>query len=244
MLPTLRRRNIPGLFVTGTDTEVGKTVISAAIASWFARRGLRVGVSKPLASGCVKRREGLVSEDAEFLAAAADSAHPLDIICPVRYAEPLAPAIAAERADEPVDWPAIERSLNLITRDSDVLIVEGVGGIRVPLDPRATTLDLAVALALPVIVVARAGLGTINHTLLTVDSLRHAGLKVAGVVINAYPAEKASIAEESNPRAIEKWGKVPVLAVVPKADTPLRPQLTPDIHAAIETVDWTMLLRD
>src|SRR5436309_1284266 len=89
---------IPGLFITGTDTGVGKTVVAGAIADWFRRRHRRVGVWKPVATGCVRRREGLVSEDAEFLAHCADAAFPLDMICPQRYAEPLAPAVAAERA--------------------------------------------------------------------------------------------------------------------------------------------------
>src|SRR3982750_437405 len=93
---------IPGLFITGTDTGVGKTVIAGAIANWFSRRGFRGSVCKPGATGCVHRREGLVSEDAEFLAHCADARHPLDLICPQRYVEPLAPAIAAERARKPL----------------------------------------------------------------------------------------------------------------------------------------------
>src|SRR5213078_1197670 len=111
---------IPGLFVTGTDTGVGKTVIAGAIAQWFARRGAPVAVCKPIATGCVRRREGLVSEDAEFLAHCADARHPLDLICPQRYVEPLAPAVAAERAGQPVDWAAIQRAIDLMSRDSDV----------------------------------------------------------------------------------------------------------------------------
>src|SRR4030095_9142575 len=91
--------------------------------------GGRVAVLKPAATGCVRRREGLVSEDAEFLAVCADARHPLDLICPQRYVEPLAPAGAAERAKQPLDWSAIQRSIDLMSRDSDVLIVEGVGGI-------------------------------------------------------------------------------------------------------------------
>src|SRR5215218_2703683 len=105
----LRPPRIPSLFVTGTDTGVGKTVVAGAIADWFRRRGFRVAVLKPVATGCVRRREGLVSEDAEFLAACAAARHPLDLICPVRYSEPLAPAIAAERAGTPVDWAAVQR---------------------------------------------------------------------------------------------------------------------------------------
>src|SRR3954453_23790656 len=102
---------IPGLFVTGTDTGVGKTVVAGAVAQWFARRGASVAVCKPIATGCERRREGLVSEDAEFLASAADARHPLDQIWPGRSAEPLAPAIAADRSGEPVDWPVIDRAL-------------------------------------------------------------------------------------------------------------------------------------
>src|SRR3954471_18439024 len=120
---------IPGLFVTGTDTEVGKTVIAGAIANYFFRQGVRIAVSKPVATGCVHRREGLVSEDAEFLASCADARFPLDLICPQRYREPLAPAVAADRAKQPLDWLSIDRSLQLMSRDSDVMIVEGVGGI-------------------------------------------------------------------------------------------------------------------
>src|SRR3954468_1496419 len=91
---------IPGLLITGTDTNIGKTIVAGAIAHHFRRRGVKVGVFKPMASGCVKRREGLVSEDAEFLAHCADADHPLDLIAPQRYLEPLAPAVAAQRLKE------------------------------------------------------------------------------------------------------------------------------------------------
>src|SRR5437763_16941425 len=120
----LRPVPLPGLFVTGTDTGVGKTVVAGAVADWFRRRGFRVAVLKPVATGCVRRREGLVSEDAEFLANCADARHPLDLICPQRYVEPLAPAVAAERAGKPLDWAAVQRSINLMAADSEVLIVE------------------------------------------------------------------------------------------------------------------------
>jgi dethiobiotin synthetase len=230
---------IPGILVTGTDTGIGKTVIAGAIANWFRRQGNRVVVLKPAGSGCVRRREGLVSEDAEFLAHCADASHPLDVICPVRYAEPLAPAIAAERSKQPLDWAAIDRSVTTMSRGSDVMIVEGVGGLMVPMDPKHTFLDVAIWLKLPTVVVARPNLGTINHTLLTVNALRDAGVKVAGVVINRYPAQSADVAAETNPRAIEKWGKVPVLCVVPDVAGNLHERLHADIVAAIGTVDWT-----
>jgi dethiobiotin synthetase len=232
---------IPGLFVTATDTEVGKTVIAGAIANHFFRRGRRVAVLKPVATGCVHRREGLVSEDAEFLASCADVPFPLDVICPVRYREPLAPAVAADRTKEPVDWEAVNRSIRMMSARSDVVIVEGVGGVMVPLDAKHTVLDLAKWLGLPAVVVARAGLGTINHTVLTVEALRWAGVSVAGVVINRYPPDMASIAEETAPRYIERYGKTPVLAIVPNYPGLKRPPLPASITSAIDLVDWERL---
>jgi dethiobiotin synthetase len=228
---------IPGLFITGTDTDVGKTLIAGAIGQWFARRGAQVAVCKPIATGCPRRREGLVSEDAEFLASAADSRHPLDQICPVRYAEPLAPAVAADREGVPIDWPAIDRAIQQMSVGSNVMIVEGVGGVAVPLDPQTTVLHLAHWLKLPAIVVARPNLGTINHTLLTIAALRSAAVEVAGVVINRYPAENPSTAEETNPQAIEQWGGVPVLCIVPE-EAVKRASIPVEVAAAVDMVDW------
>src|SRR3984957_17676042 len=125
---------IPGLFITGTDTEVGKTVVAAAIADWFRRRRFRVGVCKPAATGCKRVREGLVSEDAEFLATCADAAAPLDIICPQRFPEILAPAVTADRARKTMEWKALDHAVLEISYQSDVMIVEGVGGVMVPMD--------------------------------------------------------------------------------------------------------------
>ena len=121
---------------------------------------------------------------------------------------------------------------------STVMIVEGVGGVTVPLDEQITVLHLANWLALPAIVVARPGLGTINHTLLTVAALRSAGVEVAGVVINRYPAENAGVVEETNADAIEKWSGVPVLCVV--SDEPVqRASIPVDVAAAVDMVDWS-----
>jgi len=229
---------IPGLFITGTDTGVGKTVITAAIARSLHRSSARVGVLKPIATGCVHRREGLVSEDAELLAHHADSPHPLDIICPQRYAEPLAPAVAAQRAKQPVDWSAVQRSFDVVARSSQLMLVEGVGGIMVPLDDRHTVLDMARWLRFPVVIVARPGLGTINHTLLTLAALREANVAVGGVIINRYPPDTPGTAEETNPRAIEKWGKVHILCIVPEARRDIGLSIPDDILAPIHAVDW------
>lgn len=234
----LKPSPIPGLFITGTDTAVGKTLIAAAIADWFRRHRLRVAVCKPIATGCAHRREGLVSEDAEFLAHHADAKFPLNTICPQRFAEPLAPAIAAERAKQPIEWNAIDSAIQTMSASSNVLIVEGVGGVMVPIARKIMVLDMIAWLRLPAVVVARAGLGTINHTLLTLHALRTANIPIAGVVINKYPFETPPIAEETNPRAIEKWGNVPVLCMVPEFKDPAIPKIPADVAAAVDPVDW------
>ena len=234
---------IPGLLVLGTDTGVGKTLVAGAIADWFHRRGIRIAVCKPCGTGCVHRREGLVSEDAEFLAHCADSPHPLDIVCPQRFEEPLAPAVAAERAGTTVDWPAINQAIETMCSGSQAMIIEGIGGIMTPMDRKFTFLDVAAWLRIPAIVVARPGLGTINHTLLTVGVLRAAGVEVAGVVINRYPADTPGVAEETNPRVIEQWGRTNVLCLVPEVNEAVKKHLPADVAAAIEQVDWAGLTR-
>ncbi len=238
----LNRIPIPGLFITGTDTGVGKTIISAAIAGWFRKRGQRVGVCKIAATGCEHRREGLVSEDSEYLAYWADSVFPLETVCPIRYAEPLAPAVAAQRCGASLDWSLLQHSLDTLASGSDVLIVEGVGGIMVPMDDRHTVLDVARWIGLPTVVVARAGLGTINHTILTVNALRSAGVAVAGVVINRYPTDTPDAATETNPAAIQKWGQVPVLCIAPD-ESAAPPLIGQGILAAMERVDWAGLAK-
>jgi dethiobiotin synthetase len=229
---------IPGLLILGTDTGVGKTLVAGAIAHWFVRQARRVAVCKPCATGCIHHRGGLVSPDAEFLAHYADTKHPLDMVCPQRYAEALAPAVAAERARQGLDWPAIDASLQTMSRDADVMIVEGVGGVMVPMDAKHTFLDVAAWLKLPAVIVARPGLGSINHTLLTCLALRSRKVPIAGVVVNRYPPETPPTVEETNPRAMEKWGKTSVLCLVPDVAAPLAPSLPPDVIAAINTVDW------
>lgn len=232
----LRPPKIPGLLITATDTGVGKTVIAAAIADWFFRRGYRVGVCKIAATGCVRQGESLVSEDAEFLSLASGSRFPTEVICPIRYEEPLAPAVAAARSGVPLDWSPLQGSIDTLASQSDVLIVEGVGGIMVPMDDQHMVLDVARWLGLPAVVVARAGLGTINHTLLTINALRSAGVAVAGVAINRYPAAP-DLAEKTNPSALEKWAGVPVLCLVPEAPMPPR-GLPAAVTNAVAKVQW------
>lgn len=205
-----------GWFVTATDTGVGKTVISGALA-WLARHhGRRVGVFKPVATGCRHDvRLGLVSEDTEFLAHCAESGETLEVITPVRYAGELAPMVAARREHRPVDWTAIDECWQRISGANDWYVVEGVGGLLVPIDEKTSVADYAGRLGLPLVIVARAGLGTINHTLLTVEAARSRGLEVAAVVINGYEPASGTLAEETNPEMIAELADMRIPLIVP-----------------------------
>ena len=233
-----------GLFVTGTDTEVGKTVVAGGIAKVLKARGRAVGVFKPVASGCHSDRGTLVSHDAEFLAHCVDSTETLDHICPVRFRELLAPEVAVQRGAEALELDVIRTYYNRLAGAKDVMIVEGIGGLLVPLGQDMLVADLVVQMDLAVLIVAKPGLGTLNHTLLTIEAARARGLRVAGVVINSYVAETASVAEETNPAAIERASGVKVLALVPRdlQTNVARGTIGPDVLFALEQIDYEAIL--
>ncbi|MDD5557902.1 MAG: dethiobiotin synthase [bacterium] len=213
--------SLRSLFVTGTDTGVGKTVVTALIGALLARRGLRVRAMKPVATGCEQSADGLVSPDAVFLAEKLGLDDPPDRICPVRFSAPLAPAAAARLAGGRVDLAACDAALAALAARADLLLVEGIGGLLVPLGEGRAAADLARRWRLPLLVVARPGLGTINHTALTVECARARGLPVAGVVFNAPtpPADDPSIA--TNAAWVEESCGVPVWGTVPFGGAPL-----------------------
>ncbi|MDD5326785.1 MAG: dethiobiotin synthase [Phycisphaerae bacterium] len=214
--------NLPkkaGLFVTGTDTGTGKTLIAGAIAKILADKGLRVGVFKPIATGCQHKWDGLVSSDTEFLAQCANSNLPLSTITPVGYRTPAAPIVSAARDGYAIDFDKIAAAYKEICQNSDIVLVEGIGGVRVPLTEEFDLLDLAVEFDLPAVIVTRPNLGTINHTLMTIDCLRAAKLKIAGVVINNYNATESTVAEDTAPETIAQCSGEDILAVVPFDET-------------------------
>jgi len=208
-----------GLFITGTDTGVGKTIVTAAIAATLRADGVNVGVMKPIATGCVRRREGLVSQDAEFLAKAADAPEPLDEISPIRLAEPLAPTVAAARAGVKLDLAPMWRAWHRLKKAHDVMLVEGIGGALCPVTPKRSVADLAQQFRLPILVVARPTLGTINHTAMTVEVLRARGLEVAGIAVNRYRHDTDDVAQLTGPDEIQRVTGVPVLGLVPDDPT-------------------------
>jgi len=234
-----------GIFVTGTDTGVGKTVVAAGLAVAMKRAGYDVGVMKPIATGGRRRREGLVSEDAEFLAHVADVPEPLHVISPIVLAEPLAPTVAARRAGVTIDLPLLWRAWEEISSAHEVVVVEGIGGLMVPITDQYRVVDLARDFSLPLIVVTRPSLGTINHTILTVEAARGRGLDVRGLVINNLDADAAGIAEETNPAELARETDLPILAVVPKdGDTDIRaPALGDAVIEACAAINFRKLLR-
>ncbi len=240
----------PGLFITATGTDVGKTTIACGIASLLKQSGLGVGVSKPIASGCRKEREGLVCPDAEALAHFADCRQPLEIINPIRYRQPVAPAVAGETEEPRLDMNLIADSFAKLEKTNDCLLVEGVGGLWVPLDserPQWTVLDLIKAVGYPVLIVADAGLGTLNHTGMTVALLKNAGCRVAGIVLNRHEPDvnRADPSMEANRRWLGKMCKTEVLAVAPQCQDvrPAKGQIPEDIFEALAMVHWPDLLK-
>jgi dethiobiotin synthetase len=181
-----------GLFVTGTDTGVGKTLVACALARSLRAGGVDVGVMKPVETGVGP--EG--PTDALALRAAAGSGDPIEDVCPAPFALPAAPAVAAQAEGRSVDLRRIHAAAMRLRARHDFLLVEGAGGLLVPLTAAASMADLAAELGFPLLVVARASLGTINHTLLTLEVAERRGLAIAGVVVShatgALPAADAT----------------------------------------------------
>jgi dethiobiotin synthetase len=208
-----------GLFVTGTDTGVGKTLVGCAIAAALRARGVDVGVMKPVETG-VGEAGPL---DALALAEASGSEDPIELVCPQRFALAAAPNVAAEREGRSVDLRAIRSAWNVLREGHAFALVEGAGGLLVPLRDDYAMADLARAMALPLLVVARGALGTINHTLLTLEVAERRGLAVAGVVVS-FGAAPLADADAANLEALRRAlgpllrGVIPTLAAGERLD--------------------------
>jgi dethiobiotin synthetase len=201
-----------GIFVTGTGTEVGKTVAAATIARTLAGEGQRVAVFKPAVTGL---DEG-VETDHELLRRASGSGQGDEEIAPYRYGPPASPHLAAALAGEEIDPERLRQAASTAAEGADAIVCEGVGGLLVPLSPGYLVRDLAADLGYPLVVVASPGLGTINHTLLTVEAARAAGLEVAAIILNPWPSDPSEI-ERSNRETIAAFAGAPVLTL-PRLD--------------------------
>ncbi len=208
-----------GVIVTGTDTEVGKTWVSGSLAYWMKRGGRDVNVWKPVQSGVA----GVLPEltDAGILRLLSGSERELEEICPISLEHPLAPWMAARRAGIVLEPEHFIAEVRKRLHETSFLIIEGAGGLLAPLAERFDLLQLAIKVQLPLLIVARPGLGTVNHTLLTVQVARMHGVKVTGVVLNGATDPNDQMIVE-NIEMIEQLGDVRVLAVTPHVSEPLK----------------------
>jgi dethiobiotin synthetase len=206
--------NTSGLFVTGTDTGVGKTYVSTGIATALISRCVDVGVMKPAETGCSMRAGRLVPKDALRLMKSACVKDPLSLVNPYRFRRPIAPAVAGEREGKTIDPLMIISAFQTLSKRHEFMIVEGAGGIMAPLSGKYTYLDLAKKIGLPVLIVSRPGLGTINHTLLTIAALRGRKISIAGIVINYAQDVRSGLAEKTNPGVIEKISGIQILGII------------------------------
>ena len=216
-----------GVFVTGTDTGVGKSVVAASICAAVAARGERVGAFKPVVTG-LDEEPGPFGRDHELLASVASSGQAADDVAPYRFGPPVSPHLAAELAGMSIEPAELVRA----ARAHELVVCEGVGGLLVPITPGYLVRDLAVDLAVPVVIAARPGLGTINHTLLTVEAARAGGLSVAAVVMTPWPAEPTPM-QRSNRETVERLGDVAVSALALTA-----PERLAEAGASLPVSDW------
>ncbi len=210
----LEKIEMRGYFITGTDTDVGKTYVTALIARDLKSLGYRVGVYKPVASGCRRVEGELVADDAVAVWEAAGRPATLDRVCPQRFEAPLAPYLAAETEKKTIDRQLVVDGLDFWRERSDVVLVEGAGGLLAPFTKEERIVDFARTVGYPLIVVARNALGTINHTLLTLHAAQTIAedLPIAGVILNdpQEPRENDP-SRATNRTEIERLGGVPVL---------------------------------
>jgi len=199
-----------GIFVTGTDTGVGKTVVTAAIAWNLTQADKRVALMKPVQTGTIVSGP----TDIEFVQKVLGADYSLDVSCPYMFSDPVAPLVASMLVGERIDIKKIKDSYSRLSSDNDFVIVEGAGGLLVPILEDYFMSDLALDLDLPVLIVTRPNLGTLNHTFLTLESAKKRGLDVAGIVINNFPWDPG-LPEQTNPELILSMTGDNILGVIP-----------------------------
>jgi dethiobiotin synthetase len=207
------------VLITSTDLFVGKTFVASGLARALRDRGYSVGVMKPIELGWSTATDGEWPLDAERLREAAGSDDPVEDVVPYIFEDLVAPQVAADRMREPIDLDKIASALNRLRDKHDIVLVEGVGGLAVPLDDGINLANLARNCGMKVIVVARAHMGTLNLTYLTVNYARQSGLDVMGVIMNMFDSAVEDPTTATNKRMIESMCGVPVWGVIPLRET-------------------------
>ena len=213
---SVRRIKAKGIFVTATDTSVGKTTVAAGLIGYLKRQGIDVGVMKPVASGAIECDTGkLISQDAEMLVKFSGVADPYEWINPYCLATAATPALAAKIEGITIDLDVISEAFNKIASKHELVVVEGAGGVMSPLFEQLVTLDLIALLELPTLIVARSTLGTINHTLMTYHCLKSHTIDVLGFMLNRFP-RNPNLAESTNAELISRVGGIDFLGSIPE----------------------------
>lgn len=195
---------MPAIFITGTDTGCGKTVVCAALVKHFQAQGIDCGYMKPISCGPKN------DNDAVYLKKILKLKDPLELINPINLPYPLAPYVAAKKAKKKINLNKIKKAYSKLCTLHSALIIEGAGGLLVPIKKDYLVADLIKDLKTPTIIVARAGLGTQNHTLLTIEALRKRKIKILGIIMNGFTGKELS--EETNAEVIEEFSGIPILA--------------------------------
>jgi dethiobiotin synthetase len=204
-----------GFFITGTDTGVGKTLITGALILGLRLLGVRACGMKPVETGCLREGDLLLPSDGMFIKTIAHMEESLHLISPCCFEKPLAPLTASQIEGTKIDLTKIVKAYAQLGGKYDAVIVEGIGGLLVPLKQDYSVLDLVKEFGLPLIVVSRPGLGTLNHTMLTVNYAIKEGLAVAGIIINYHYPPEDTLAEETNPETLKQISPAPVIGVFP-----------------------------
>ena len=225
-------RRVRGVFVTGTDTEVGKTVLAATICAAAVDQGMSVAAFKPVVTGLNEPSSGEWPPDHVLLAQTSNAGQTAEDVSPLRFGPAVSPHLAEQLSDTEINPAELVRAAEEQADRADVLVVEGVGGLLVPLAKDYLVRDFAGELGLPVLIAARPGLGTISHSLLTLEAARAVALRVQAVVLTPWPDEPSQM-EWSNMETIERFGEVPVIGL-PHTD----PDSLAEAGSALPVSDW------
>ena len=204
-----------GYFITGTDTGVGKTVVTACLTAFFKSRGEDVGVMKPIETGVSPECSSSANSDARFLMEVTGVRDPLEDVCPYTLKPAASPYQAARIEGKELDPEKILDRFRALQSRHSMMLVEGIGGLLVPITGHYNVADLALKVDLPLIIVSRVKLGTLNHTLLTINAANQKGLQVKGVILNSTDAEEWDAIEAEQGSLIEKLSGTPILGVCP-----------------------------
>ena len=207
-----------GYFITGTDTNVGKTVVTACLLALYRKQGIRTGIMKPIETGVDPTCSSEANSDAKFLLKISGNRDTLEEVCPIRLKPAAAPLQAARMANQSLDIDLIMENFRRLQTRHNQMLVEGIGGLMVPLKPNYLVSDLIKDMQLPLIVVSRIALGTLNHTLLTLKVAQEAGIEIAGIILNRQKIRPLNEIELQQTDLIQELSGLPVLGECPFID--------------------------